>query len=228
VLTLVLTRHGLTTRSHPEQHLGQKVDVPLSDDGRHQAASLAERLGPIAFERIVSSPLLRACQTAETIAETPCIAPRPPVETDPRLLEMDYGEWEGLTYDLIEERDRDRRRRWEADPANIACPGGESGNQVAVRARAFLWDLLSDDQRLHDGTVVTEHPVLAVGHSTLNRVLICVALAIPIREFRLRLIQSQVNLTALQWAQGARPNEAKLLLLNDVAHVRKPPHVPWE
>jgi probable phosphoglycerate mutase len=228
VLTLVLTRHGLTTRSYPEQHLGQKVDVPLSEDGRLQAAALAERLGPIAFERIVSSPLLRARQTAETIAETPYITPRPPIETDPRLLEMDYGEWEGLTYDQIEERDLERRRRWEADPATMACPEGESGNQVAERARSFLLDLLTDDERLHDGTAVTEHPVLAVGHSTLNRVLICVALAIPIREFRLRLIQSQVNLTALQWAQGARPNEAKLLLLNDVAHVRKPPQVPWE
>jgi broad specificity phosphatase PhoE len=228
VLTLVLTRHGLTTRSYPEQHLGQKVDVPLSEEGKAQAIALAERLGPIAFERIVASPLLRARQTAEAIAAAPGTAPRPEIETDPRLLEMDYGEWEGLTYEQIEERDGERRRLWEADPANLPCSRGESGNQVAQRARSFLLDLLTHDHSLDEGTAVKERPVLAVGHSTLNRVLLCVALAIPIREFRLRLIQSQVNLTALQWAQDARPNEAKLLLLNDVAHVRKPPQVPWE
>lgn len=234
MLTLVLTRHGLTTRSYPEQHLGQKIDVPLSDDGRQQAVALAERIGPIAFERIISSPLLRARQTAEAIAEAPGTTPRPATETDPRLLEMDYGEWEGLTYEQIEEHDGERRRQWEADPANRACPGGESGVQVAERARAFLLDLLAEDNaqhqdyREHAGAGTKERPVLAVAHSSLNRILLCVALDIPLAAYRVRLIQSQVNLTALQWEQGASPDQAKLLLLNDVSHVRRPPQVPWE
>jgi hypothetical protein len=42
------------------------------------------------------------------------------------------------------------------------------------------------------------------------------------------VVQSQVNLTAMQWSQGAAVHEAKLLLLNDVSHVRRPPQVPWE
>jgi probable phosphoglycerate mutase len=228
VLTLVLTRHGLTPRSRPEQHLGQRIDAPLSADGRAQAIALAERLAPIAFERIVSSPLGRARETAEAIAEVPGARSRPPVETDARLLEMDYGEWEGLTYDQIDERDAERRRRWEANPADMRCPGGESGDDVAKRARAFVTDLLDADDRLHDGGTPADRPVLAVAHSTLNRVLVCVALGIPIREFRTRIVQSQVNLTALRWKQGARPEEALLLLLNDVAHVRRPPELPWE
>jgi hypothetical protein len=53
-------------------------------------------------------------------------------------------------------------------------------------------------------------------------------MGIPIREFRARIVQSQVNLTALRWKQGARPDRAQLLLLNDVAHVRQPPKTPWE
>ncbi len=77
MLTLVLTRHGLTTRSHPEQHLGQTIDVPLSDEGRTQAIALAERLGPIAFERIVSSPLLRARETGEELARATGSAAEP-------------------------------------------------------------------------------------------------------------------------------------------------------
>jgi len=228
MLTLVLTRHGLTPRSRPEQHLGQRIDAPLSDEGHEQAVALAERLGPIAFERIVSSPLARARQTAEAIAAVPCVTPRPPVETDNRLLEMDYGAWEGLSYEQIEERDGERRRRWEADPAASECPGGESGEQVAARARSFLEDLLQRDEHLHEGRLPVESRVLAVAHSTLNRVLVCVALNIPIREFRQRVIQSQVNLTALRWRDRARPEDAALLLLNDVAHVRRPPQTPWE
>src|SRR6266581_2725082 len=68
MLTLVLTRHGLTPRSLPEQHLGQRVDLELSDEGRAQARALASRLAGVAFERIVSSPLARAHQTAEIVA----------------------------------------------------------------------------------------------------------------------------------------------------------------
>lgn len=219
MLTLVLTRHGLTTRSTPEQHLGQTIDVPLNDPGRDQAIALAARLAPIAFDRVISSPLLRARQTAEAIREAPCEVPRPPLETDRRLLEMDYGEWEGLTYEQIDARDARERRLWEQDPAAIPCPGGESGNDVAARARLFLEELLEEpgDRR-----------VLAVAHSTLNRVLICVALGIPVREFRLRVVQGQVNLTAMEWRDGVGPDRAQLLLLNDVAHVRKPPEPPWE
>ena len=227
MLTLVLTRHGLTTRSHPEQHLGQRVDVPLSAEGRQQAIALAERLGSVAFERIVSSPLLRARQTAAAIAEAPCATPRPPIETNAQLLEMDYGAWEGLTYAQIDEHGAEERRRWEANPAQIACPGGESGNDVAARARTFLTDLLSDD-RAAVLAAATERPVLVVAHSTLNRILLCVALGIPIRQFRQRIVQNQVNLTALRWQPGSPPEAARLLLLNDVAHLRKPPQVPWE
>ena len=151
MLTLVLTRHGLTGRSIPEQHLGQTIDIGLSDDGRAQAAALAARLAPISFERIVSSPLVRARQTAALIAAVPGSAgsARPAVEIDPRLTEMDYGDWEGLTYEQIEERAAADWERWVSDPATLPYPGGESGNDVAARARAFLVDALADHVARH-------------------------------------------------------------------------------
>ena len=49
MLTLVLTRHGLTDRSTPEQHLGQRIDVSINDAGRRQAEALARRLAPVAL-----------------------------------------------------------------------------------------------------------------------------------------------------------------------------------
>ena len=223
VPVIVLTRHGLTTRSDPEQHLGQRIDVGLSDEGRAQAAALAGRLAPVEFRRILTSPLRRARETADLVAATPNPA-GPRVEPDVRLLEMDYGDWEGLTYEQIEARDAERRRAWEADPATLRCPGGESGNDVADRARALLRELLPDAA----DPAPDDRPILLVGHSTLNRILVSVALGLPLREYRRRIVQGQVNLTALEWAADAPPHAAKALLLNDLAHVRRPPAAPWE
>ncbi|MHB8459471.1 MAG: histidine phosphatase family protein [Candidatus Limnocylindrales bacterium] len=226
MLTLVLTRHGLTPRSVPEQHLGQRIDVELSDAGRAQAQALAIRLAATRFERIVSSPLVRARQTAEIVVAG--LADPAPVTTDPRLLEMDYGEWEGHTYDEIEATDRLRRHAWEADPASLRCPGGESGGDVAARARSFLDDLLVAPLDGPEPDQVGALPILAVGHSSFNRILVCVALDLPIREFRLRFLQSQVNLTVLRFEHGIGPSDARLILLNDVAHVRPATATPWE
>ncbi len=224
MLTLVLSRHGLTPRSNPEQHLGQRIDVGLSDAGREQAAALGRRLGAVPFARVLASPLSRARETAAILrAEIP---DPPEVEIDPRLAEMDYGDWEGLTYDEIDARDAAGRARWEDDPATIACPGGESGNDVAVRAEAFLVDLIA----WHDALSGRPHerPILAVAHSTINRVLICVATGIPVREYRRRFSQDQANLTVLRFEHGVGPADARILLLNDTAHLHPPGTVPWE
>lgn len=225
MLTLVLTRHGLTARSLPEQHLGQHIDVALSADGRAQAARLGDRLAGVAFERIVASPLVRARETAEIVrAARPN---EPAVELDSRLAEMDYGAWEGLTYAEIDRRDAAEREHWEADPATVACPGGESGDDVAARARAFLIDLIAWHDERHGAGSVDERPVLAVGHSSLNRVLVCVATGIEIRAFRRRFSQDQANLTVLRFEHGAGPQDARLILLNDTAHLRAPGEMPW-
>jgi broad specificity phosphatase PhoE len=226
LLTLVLTRHGLTSRSSPEQHLGQRLDIPLSRAGRDQAKALAVRLAAIPFERIVASPLVRARETADIVAagsELPIS-----VSTDMRLVEMDYGEWEGKTYAQIDASDAARRTAWEADPAAIRCPGGESANDVAERARSFLADLLAAHGGGHAADDATAPPVLAVAHSSFNRVLVCVALDLPVREFRLRFQQGQVNLTALRFEHGMGPSDARLILLNDLAHVRPADVTPWE
>jgi broad specificity phosphatase PhoE len=224
MLTLVLTRHGLTSRSQPEQHLGQRIDIGLSDAGREQADALGRRLVGVAFARIVSSHLVRARETAAILRAA--IPDPPEVEVDPRLAEMDYGEWEGLTYDQIDEGDAVDRTRWVEDPATVPCPGGESGSDVAARAEAFLVDLIGWHDALSG--LPHERPILAVAHSTLNRVLICVATGIPVREYRRRFSQDQANLTVLRFEHGVGPADARILLLNDTAHLHALGTVPWD
>jgi len=229
MLTLVLTRHGMTTRSNPEQHLGQKIDVPLSAEGRRQAAALAKRLAAVPFDRIISSPLIRAAETAASVAATdvPGIA-RPSVELDPRLAEMDYGDWEGLTYEQIDAGFGPERHRWEADPARLSYPNGESGNDVARRVRAVLEELLADEKTRGAASPAADRSVLAVAHSSVNRILVCVALGIPVRDFRRRVVQGQVNITALRYQDRFGPADAQLILFNDLEHVRRSPLAPWE
>jgi probable phosphoglycerate mutase len=225
MLTLVLTRHGLTPRSEPEQHLGQRIDVVLSAAGRAQAEALGRRLVGVPVERILASPLRRATETAEIVRSG--LLTRPAVETDARLREMDYGEWEGLTYQQIEERDGPARTRWEADPARVACPGGESGDDVAARATDFLVDVIAWHDARHGVDSPEERPVLVVAHSTLDRILACVAAGIPVREFRRRLTQDPANLTVLRFEHGGGPSDARIVVLNDTAHLRPPGSLPW-
>jgi broad specificity phosphatase PhoE len=234
MLTLVLTRHGLTDRSRPEQHLGQKIDISLNAAGRRQAEALRRRLHPIAFERVVTSPLFRARETAEIVAGQPVVA-------DPRLREMDYGAWEGRTYSQIDETDRAFRSEWLQHPDTLACPGGESGEDVARRVTWFLEDMLDEHRRWMarasfraatatsgpSNAVGADHRVLAVAHGTLNRIFLCVALDTDLQRFRQRYIQSQCNLTVLAWADDAGPRQGTLLVANDTSHLKGAGDLPW-
>jgi broad specificity phosphatase PhoE len=241
VLNLLLTRHGTTTVGDGIM-LGGQLDVSLSDQGRREAEALAGRLTGVRIDRIISSPMARALETAQVIARGR------PVEVDDRLRELDYGRWEGLDYAEIDARDPELRARWEEDPASTCSPGGECGNDVAERARAFLVSLLAVDlappspnqpRRSPDAggsrhlpaedsdESATERRILVVAHGTLNRILMCVALGVPIRDYRRRFVMDRVGLSLVRYEGGDGPDGAQLILANDVAHLRKPGQPPW-
>lgn len=239
MLNLLLTRHGHAAAG--DVMLGGQLDVALTPRGREEADALARRLSGVRVDRIVSSPMLRALETAQTIATGR------PVEVDDRLRELDYGRWEGLTYEEIEARDPELRAHWESDPATTHSPGGESGDEVAARALSFLVDLLTVEcgspatRRRHapdpggarghvserQAEIEGERRVLVVAHGTFNRVLLCVALGIPVRDYRRRLVQDRANLTVLRYEPGDGPDGAQLILANDVGHLRVPGEAPW-
>ena len=257
MLTLLLTRHGQAAEG--DVMLGGQLDVPLLPRGREEAEALARRLSGVRIDRIVSSPMLRALETAQTIATGR------PVEVDERLRELDYGRWEGLTYAEIDAHDPELRARWEHDPAATHSPGGESGDDVAARALNFLVDLIEAEESASNGTaggptantptpgtpgirdgrhspdpggsraIVSEaqaeaegeRRALVVAHGTFNRILLCVALGIPVRDYRRRFLQDRVNLTVLRYERGDPPDGAQLILANDVGHLRCPGEAPW-
>ncbi len=209
MLTLLLTRHGHTDRSEPESYLGQHVVARLTERGIADARELAERLADVAIDRVISSPLERAFETARIVGG------ERPVETDPRLAEMDYGAWEGLTVDEIDSRFPDERDRYDADPSTHHVGGGESGEEVAARLNAFVRDLLDwweGEAKAGDRTC------LVVGHASVNRILLATLLNVPLPDYRRRFQVDWASLTVLRWPD--RDSGPVLLLGNDVAHIR--------
>ncbi|HEY0343484.1 MAG TPA: histidine phosphatase family protein, partial [Solirubrobacteraceae bacterium] len=89
--TITLVRHGQTERSSRGAYSGQ-LDVPLTSLGREQAQRCAERLAGTDVDAIYTSPLVRALQTAQAVAEASGVS----LTIDDRLIEVDYGPFEGL------------------------------------------------------------------------------------------------------------------------------------
>jgi glucosyl-3-phosphoglycerate phosphatase len=94
-----LIRHG-RTRLNAEGLLRGHLDVPLDEVGRSQARRLAEMFTHIEVAVTISSPLLRARQTAEAIAA----ATEAPLETEPQLIDRDYGGWTGTSEAILRQR----------------------------------------------------------------------------------------------------------------------------
>ena len=217
MLTVLLTRHGHTDLSDPEHYLGQRVVARLSERGRADARALADRLSPIEPDRIISSPLGRAAETAQILAG------ERPIESDARLAEMDYGNWDGLPTEEIQRRFADEYASYEQDPSTHHVGGGESGEQVAERVAALIEDLLKWWEREAEGA---DRTCLLVGHASVNRILLAVCLGVPLVDYRRRFQFDWASLTVLRWS--SRDEGPRLLLANDVAHARGTRGVTWD
>jgi broad specificity phosphatase PhoE len=129
---IVLVRHGPTEWSVSGRHTG-KTDLPLTEDGRAAAASLRERLAGYEFTTVLTSPLLRARETAELAG----LGDRAEPEAD--LREYDYGDYEGLTTDQIRE-DRPGWYLW-----RDGVPNGETPDEVAARCDRVIEEILTGE-----------------------------------------------------------------------------------
>jgi probable phosphoglycerate mutase len=145
--TIFLCRHGDTAWS-PVRRLAGRTDIPLSEQGEANARQLGRRLAEVRFDRVIVSPLVRARRTAELAGFAPMAV------VDNRLLEMNFGEYDGLTLEEI------HRRRPGWTYLQDGCPGGEMPDDLARRA-----DLLLSDLAAAGGTI------LLFGHSVILRVL---------------------------------------------------------
>ena len=195
-----LLRHGQTPMSVQKRYAGRS-DVPLTDLGVQQAAAAAKRLASAGLDVIVTSPLLRAVQTAEEVAA----ATGATVVTDDGFREADFGAWEGLTFAEVQERWPAEMAAWLADP-EVAPPGGESLAGVNERVTAALRRVLADRER---------QTVLVVSHVTPIKTLVAAALLAPPAA----LYRMHLDVAALSRIDWYADGPAVLRSFNDTGHL---------
>ncbi|OIQ92970.1 phosphoserine phosphatase 1 [mine drainage metagenome] len=198
---ILLVRHGATALTAEDRFAGSS-DVPLSDEGRMQIASLAERLAGVPVVAVYASPLQRTMETARILSEPHALQ----IQSESALREIDYGRWEGLTRNQVEEHYADEYAMWEEDPLIIAPEGGESGINVVNRVLPVMRRIVGRHRH---------QTVLVVSHKGTNRLLVSSLLGFDMRSYRERLDQSPAALTILDFMNEVRP---RLRLFNDVSH----------
>ncbi|HXU69438.1 MAG TPA: histidine phosphatase family protein [Polyangia bacterium] len=202
MLSLYLVRHGQTDSSLHNRFAG-RIDPPLNATGLAMADALGARYGTEGFVEIVSSPLLRARQTAAPTARIAGL----PVVTDDGLVEIAYGEWDGRPEAEVERDDAARFHAWSAHPGRVAPPGGESGAEIAARAMAAVERIRA---RHADGG-----KVLVVSHKATLRVLVCALLGIDVDGFRARIAQKVCAVSIVDF----KATGPLLQVLGDTSHL---------
>jgi broad specificity phosphatase PhoE len=150
--TFYFVRHGESEGNAARIFTGQ-TDSPLTARGRQQAAAVADELAKVKFDRIVSSDLARARDTAEVIAKLHRIA----VEIVPALREIDVGDRTGTAFDETR-----GLPNW-SDDGFVSWPGGETLDQVLGRTLGAI------DRLTRESPGKT---ILVVGHGGVNRILL--------------------------------------------------------
>ncbi len=178
VTVIHLLRHGehaMAGRILP----GRMPGVGLSERGRTDVAAVAERLAGDGVAALYSSPLQRTQETAEIVAARLGL----PVALREALIELDFGEWTGQTFDAI--RADPRWEPWRLHRGISTIPGGESMRQVQHRVVEALMELRRDHP---DDTVV------AVSHGDVIRSALLFALGMPLDSYtRLEVVQGSIS-----------------------------------
>jgi len=165
---LILARHGETEWNVEEVFRG-RIDVELNETGLKQAELLGEYLSKQKIEKVYSSPLKRALRTAQAIADYQRLR----VEVSPSLVDLDFGEWQGLSVGEVKAKYRSSYKEWLENPHQLKIPGGENLDEVRKRALKLVNSILAK----YDGTVVL------VSHRVINKVLICALLGLDNSHF---------------------------------------------
>lgn len=190
---IVFARHGETPPNRDGLVLGRS-DPELTGEGRRQAARLAELLGPEGPVAVRTSPLLRSRQTADVIASACGVVPG----VDDRLIEIDWGTWEGRAVGRIDRAETERLR---ADAGTAT--EGESLASLGERVASFCTEALSQD-----GVVV------AVTHVSPIKAAVAWALGAP-HEAAFRMFVALASVTRIRRGSSG----PVLSSFNETAHL---------
>jgi broad specificity phosphatase PhoE len=198
--SIYLVRHGQTAWNKEEIFRG-RTDVPLDETGLKQAELAGGYLKGIKIHGIYSSPLARAWETAQKIAYFHNLK----VQPLQGILDMSFGKWEGQSHQDIQKNDREAYRMWKEEPHLVRLPGGESLDDVRMRAMAVLEEVI----RNHSGKTL-----VLVSHRVVNKVLICGILGLDNSHFW-QITQDTTAINLIQYRNG----KYILSFMNETCHL---------
>jgi broad specificity phosphatase PhoE len=202
-IRILLVRHGETDFNLTRRFQG-RIDIPLNTKGRKQAQALAAALKEESLTAIYSSPLIRAMETARSIKT---YHPSTPLFEEEGLREMDLGEIDGMEASEWMSKNQEFAEIWRSTPSRLRIPGGESLQEVQIRAMETL------ERILHPYPAGTT--LLLCSHNFVNRAILCQALGISLDRFR-EFRQDAAALNVLCRKEGQLQIEA----VNDLSHLK--------
>ena len=192
--TLYLVRHAVHDLVG-KVLAGRMPGVPLSQEGFGQAAGLRRHFATLPLSRILSSPVQRAVETAETLRGDHAGA----VEIAPALTEIDCGEWTGQPFDRL--AGDPRWQTWNSERAGATMPGGEGMRAVQARVGRLMDDLLED-----------RGPVVMVSHADVIKAAVALVIGMSL-DLHDRLTIDPASITTIDmWGPGA----GKIVRLNEM------------
>ena len=199
--SIYLVRHGQTAWNKEEIFRG-RTDIPLDETGLKQAELVGQYFKGMEIHAIYSSSLSRALQTAQKIAQFHDLK----VQPLQGIIDMSFGKWEGRPHQEIRESDMETYRQWVETPHLIRLPGGESLDDVRVRAMAAVEELI----RNHPGKTL-----VLVSHRVICKVLICAILGLDNSHFW-QITQDTTAINLIQYRNG----KYILSLMNETCHLK--------
>jgi broad specificity phosphatase PhoE len=198
---IILVRHGQTEWNRIERFRG-RADVLLNETGLAQAEATGLRIySEWQPSEVYSSPLSRAGKTAEAIAKHFDLS----VQIHPGLTDIDYGEWQGLTPDEVQDRWPAELHAWYHQPDQAIIPGGETLAQLRARGMSAVNELSA----LH-----AEQTIVLVGHTVINRLILLGVLGLGNERFW-HIKQDTCAINVFEAEMG----DFVLVSLNDSCHL---------
>lgn len=205
---LLLVRHGETEWNQSRRYQGQR-DIELNAVGLEQAEALERRLSTEHIVAAYASDLQRAMVTAQEIVAKQGLEVVPCRD----LRELDFGAFEGLTFDEIEKRYPAELEVWQVRCIDVAPPNGETLHQLAVRVKTCIDYVIAKNP---DGSV------LVVSHSGPLRALLCSLMGFELDLWwRFRLGTGSLSIVETY------PTGNILALLNEVSFQKQKENVHW-
>ncbi|MGB3128224.1 MAG: histidine phosphatase family protein [Dehalococcoidia bacterium] len=196
----VLVRHGQTEWNRVERFRGRK-DLLLDATGLRQALAAALRIKDWPVAAVYSSPLRRALETAKVIANQLDL----PVEPLDGLIDLDFGDWQGLTAEEAAKQDGELYKLWVERPDQVRFPGGEGLADVHDRVVAAVEDIAVKNP---------DRVVVLVSHNVVCRVLLCSLLGLDNSHFW-QVGQDVCAINAFEIREGV----PTVTLINDTCHL---------